>query len=77
MTREYALETIAKPPYDPDLAKQDFEFVANKLDITVDELQAIFDGPNRKHSDYKTASSLISLGTVVMRALGMQRAIIR
>lgn len=77
MTRDAALETIAKPPYDPELAKQDFEFVANKLDITVDELQAIFDGPNRKHSDYRTASSLIGLGTIAMRALGMQRSIIR
>jgi N-acetyl sugar amidotransferase len=77
MTRENALAKIATPPYDPELARQDFEFVANKLDITVDELQAIFDGRNRKHSDYKTSASLIGLGTTVMRALGVQRAIIR
>jgi len=77
MTRADALDTVSKTAYDPDLVSQDIEFVANKLDISVDELNALLHAPKRQHSDYKTSSSLIGLGTVVMRALGMQRAIIR
>jgi N-acetyl sugar amidotransferase len=77
MARDDALETISRTAYDPALIAQDIEFVANKLDISVDELMSLLHGPKRQHSDYKTSSSLIGLGTVVMRALGMQRAIIR
>ncbi len=48
MTREEALEKIARPAYDEATVAQDFEYVANKLDISVDELQAICDGPNKE-----------------------------
>ena len=77
MTRDAALEAVSKPAYDPAIIAQDFEFVANKLGISVDELNGLLHGPNRTHTDYKTASPLISLGTLVMRAAGVQRAIIR
>lgn len=77
MTRAEALDKVSRPGYDLETAAQDFEFVANKLDLSVQELEAIMSAPNRKHTDYKTASPLIGLGTTVMRMLGVQRAIIR
>jgi N-acetyl sugar amidotransferase len=77
MTREEAMEKIAKPAYDPTTIDQDFEYIATKLDITVDELRALHSGPNRSYRDYKSRMPLIELGTKVMRALGVQRAIIR
>lgn len=77
MAREEALERIAKPAYDESTIAQDFEYIATKLDISVDELQALLRSPNKSYRDYKSAMPLIRLGTQVMRALGMQRAIIR
>jgi len=77
MTREEALEKIAKPAYDEATIAQDFEYIATKLDITVDELRALHRGPNKTFRDYKSAMPLIHLGTQVMRAFGVQRAIIR
>ena len=77
MTREEALEKVAKPAYDESTIAQDFEYIATKLDISVDELQALLHGPNKSYHDYKSRMPLIHLGTKVMRALGMQRAIIR
>lgn len=77
MTREEALEKIASPAYDESTIAQDFEYVATKLDISVAELQGYHDGPKKSYRDYKSAMPLIHLGTQVMRALGMQRAIIR
>lgn len=77
MSREEALEKIAKLAYDPDDLRQDFEYVATKLDLTVPELQAIMDGPNKTYKDYANAMSVIELGTKVLRAVGVQRAIIR
>jgi N-acetyl sugar amidotransferase len=40
MTREEALEKLEKLPYDPEMIQQDFEYVANKLGISTDELKS-------------------------------------
>lgn len=54
ITREQALEEISKPPYDPDLLKQDFEYVAKKFDMTMEEFRAIINAPNHSHLEYKS-----------------------
>lgn len=77
MTREEALERIAQTAYNPDDLAQDFEYIATKLDLTVAELQQIMDGPNKSYKDYANAMTFIDLGTRVLRAVGVQRAIIR
>lgn len=77
MTREAALERIARPAYDVATVDDDFEYVATKLDISVEELRALHDIPKRSYHDFKSAMPLIRLGTGVMRAVGIQRAIIR
>lgn len=77
LTRAEALEKIAKPAYDPETVAQDFEYIATKLGVTVDELKALQQGPNRTYRDYKNAMGLIDLGTRVLRHLGIQKAIIR
>lgn len=77
MTREDALERIAQTAYNPDDLAQDFEYIATKLDLTVPELQQIMDGPNKSYKDYANAMTFIDLGTKVLRAVGVQRAIIR
>jgi hypothetical protein len=77
LSRDEALRRLAEPPYDPELARQDFEYVAMKLDWTVPELQALMDGPNRTFRDYKNSMALIGLGTQVLRLAGVQRALVR
>ena len=75
--REEALRRIAEPAYDEDTMKQDFEYVATKLDLTVLELQALLRGPNKSYRDYKSSMPMINLGTQVLRILGLQQMIIR
>lgn len=77
MTREAALERIAKPEMDEHFMKQEFEYVAHKLDLTVDELQQIFDAPNKTYRDYKNKRWLIGLGANVMRWLGLEKRYFR
>ncbi len=77
MTRAEALGRIAEPAYDEATIREDFEYIATKLDVSVAELQALLRGPNKSFRDYKSAMPLIHLGTQVMRAFGVQRAIIR
>lgn len=77
LTRGEALERIAKPAYDTETIAQDFEYVAGKLDISAADLRRIMDGENKSYRDYANSMGVIELGTSVLRALGVQRAIIR
>lgn len=73
MTREQALEELKKPAYDPDTIHQDFEYIATKLGITVEELQSYMDAPNRTYKDYKSQENIYNLGAKVMRMLGKEK----
>ncbi len=77
MTRDQALKQIAKAAYDEETIAADFEYVATKLDIPVQELRDLLHGPNKTYRDYKNSMGLIDLGTRVLRLVGVQRAIIR
>ena len=77
MTRDEALERIAKPEMDEQFLKTEFEFVANKLGLSVAELQAIFEGENKTYRDYKNKRFLIGIGSRVMSALGLERRLFR
>lgn len=77
MTREAALARIATPEMDEHFLKQEFEYVAHKLDLTVDELQQIFDEPNKTYRDYKNKRWLIGFGANAMRWLGLEKRYFR
>jgi len=77
MTREEALERIAKPELDEQTMMQEFEYVAKKLDLTVSELWELFEGENKTYRDYKNKMALITLGTKAMRILGMEKRVVR
>jgi len=77
MTRDAALERIAKPEMDEHFLKQEFEYVANKLDLTVAELQEIFEGKNQTYKDYKNKRWAIGIGANVMRWLGLEKRLFR
>ncbi len=77
MTRDEALDRISRPEMGEHYLEREFEYVANKLDLTVDELRAIFNGPNRTYKDYRNKRALIGLGAQVMQKLGMERRLFR
>lgn len=77
MTREAALDRISRPEMDEHFLKQEFEYVANKLDLTIDELQQIFEGENKTYRDYKNKRWAIGVGANVMRRLGLERRLFR
>lgn len=77
MTREQALERIAKPEMDEHFLTQEFEYVAHKLDLTVAELQAIFDSPKKTFRDYKNKRDLIGFGANLMRKIGLEKRFFR
>lgn len=77
MTREVALDRISRPEMDEHFLKQEFEYVANKLDLSVAELQGIFDGPNKTYRDYRNKRWAIGLGANIMSKLGLERRMFR
>jgi len=73
MTREEALEKLKTLAYDESTIKQDFEYIATKLGITVDELQGYMDAPNKTYKDYKNQMAIYDIGAKVLRMLGIEK----
>lgn len=72
MTRAEALKKLEEPALDEDTVKQEFEYVATKLGITVGELQGYLDAPNKTHRDYRSQENFYTLGASAMRMLGLE-----
>lgn len=73
MTRQEALARIAKPELDEHFLECEFEYVAHKLDLTVEELREIFNGENKSSYDYKSKRTLIEIGSRAMSILGLEK----
>ena len=55
MTRDEALALMETTNYPEELRKQDHEFIAKKLGVTVEELEAIYERPPVPYSAYPNA----------------------
>ena len=72
MNRDEALAKLQCPPYCEDEINNEFEFIANKLDISVDELQGYMDVPKKSHNDYRSQQRLYLLGARLMKGFGLE-----
>lgn len=77
MTREEALKRISNPEMDEQFLSQEFEYVANKLNLTVQQLQEIFDCENKSFMDYKNKHTLIKFGAKGLKFLGLEKRLFR
>lgn len=77
MTREEALERLNKPAYDPATIDEDFEYIATKLRITVDELRGYHTMPLKTYRDYRNQEWLFDFGAKALKFLGVERAVKR
>jgi hypothetical protein len=77
MTREQALDRISRPELSEDFLLKEFEYVAEKLDLSKEELQHIFEGPNKTYREYKNKIGIIKLGSKIMMKLGLEKRLFR
>ncbi len=77
MSRVQALERISKPELSEPVLQKEFDYVADKLDLTRSELQEIFVGENRTFHDYRSKIKLIGLGARVMTIVGLEKRLLR
>lgn len=77
MSREEALFLLESPAYDPLSIADDFDFIASKLGITVDELRSYHAMPLKSYRDYANNEWVFELGAKILKALGHERAVKR
>jgi N-acetyl sugar amidotransferase len=71
-TRDAALEELKRPPLDDDTARREFAYVADKLNISEQELQSYLEAPNRTFRDYKSQAWLYDLGGKISRMVSFE-----
>jgi N-acetyl sugar amidotransferase len=77
MKRDEALNRISKPELSEEFLQKEFDYVADKLDLTREELQSIFNESNKTFNDYKNKIKLIRLGAYLMQKLGLENRLYR
>lgn len=77
MTREEALKKLEKPAFNPSIIDQDFEYIANKLSISTDELNHYFTMPKKFYWDYNNQEKIFNAGAHFLKAIGLESSIKR
>jgi N-acetyl sugar amidotransferase len=69
MTRDEALAALTQPPYDPELIRQDFDYVSAKLGIDPRELRHYHEMERKFYWDYPNNSRALNIGDRIFRAV--------
>jgi len=77
MTRKEAIERLKTPAYNTETIKDKFKYIATKLGITEKELHSYMNAPNKTYKDYKNRESMFIIGSKILKAIGVERAIKR
>ena len=72
-TRENALEQLEHPDYSPELERQDHEFIAKKLGVSVAEFDSIIAKPPVDHLEYPNSKWAFDLLIGLTDKLGIRR----
>lgn len=67
MSRDEALELLSKPAISTDDISLDFEYIADKLDISVDNLEQFMNLPLYSYKDYKNSKVLFDIGEFILQ----------
>lgn len=73
MTREQALSALEQPDYPDDLERQDHEFIAKKLGISVEEFDSFVTAPPVSHREYPNSERAFALLITMTNKLGIRR----
>lgn len=72
MERAEAVEKLKQPSYDAETIAHDIEFVAAKLNVTVDELNGYMALPRKTYKDYASQRGIYDIGAKVAKAVGLE-----
>lgn len=73
MTREEALGILKNVPYDKNKIEDEFNYIATKLGISVEELRSYFNIPKKYYWDYKNQQNLFRIGAKFLHLFGVEQ----
>lgn len=73
LSRNEALVEIDEQPYDNKIAKQDMEYISDKLDIDVEDFKKLMNGENKTYKDYKNNYWIIKLAIKFAMFIGVEK----
>ena len=74
MTRNEALERLKERPLSDEVARIEFDYVADKLGIASSELRTCLDLPKKYYTDYKNMDWVYNFGSSILVKLGLERS---
>ena len=72
MKRSEAIKILKNKPYDVENIKHDIEFVANKLKVSVSDINHYFNLPKRNYKSYRSQKYIYNIGSFIMRFLNLE-----
>ena len=72
MKRSDAIKILKNKPYDVENIKHDIEFVANKLKVSVSDINHYFNLPKRNYKSYRSQKYIYNIGSFIMRFLNLE-----
>ena len=72
MTRSDAIKILKDKPYDVENIKHDIEFVANKLQVSVNDISNFFNLPKKNYKNYRSQKHLYTIGSFIMKFLNIE-----
>ena len=72
MTREEALKELSKPAYDTETVHHELEYVASKLDWSIEQLKSCLHAPNKTYKDFANQETIYNFGAKVLKFLGKE-----
>ena len=73
MTRKEALNELKNKSYDKNTIISEKEFIANKLDISLEELEDYMKMPKKTYKDYKNQEFIYNLGANILKTIGIEK----
>lgn len=73
MSRVEALAKLQEPAYPMEEVEKDYDFIASKMRISVDELKKYHSMPIKSYKDYKNQEFLFTLGSRITRLMGFDK----
>jgi N-acetyl sugar amidotransferase len=77
LTREEALEKMTKPAYNPETIDEEFNYIAIKLGINIEELKGYLTMPKKFYWDYKNQLTMFKIGAKILKFIGIEKSIKR
>ena len=72
MKRSDAINMLKDKPYDEQNIKHDIEYVANKLKVSVDDINKYFNLPKKNYKDYRSQKFVYTIGSSIMKFFNLE-----